>query len=161
MSTFLMKLHTETERCKEEWNRKEIVCPHVPGHHAAQLSLSLSQHGGRLILPKQATMKGKAMSLPKLFHTTSFFSLFCFLLQSWIRKHFIGVFRSMPCLMDISDPYRPKTTAGRHSWYLTSKMQTIIQYRVHIWILNPTRSKSLRIANRSEDTQRGVEFQDV
>ncbi len=39
MSTLLMKLHTETERCKEECNRKEIVCPHVPGHHAAQLSL--------------------------------------------------------------------------------------------------------------------------
>lgn len=27
-----------------------------------------------------------------------------------------------------------------------------IVHRVHIWILNPNRSKSLRIPNRSEDT---------
>jgi len=27
-----------------------------------------------------------------------------------------------------------------------------ILHKVHIWILNPTRSKSLTIANRSEDT---------
>lgn len=114
MSTLLIKVHTD-------FKKKFVFMLLVT-------STTLSFSGGRLIVPKQATMKGKthSMSLPKLFHTTPFFSLFCFLQRSWIRKHFIGVFRSMPCLMDITAPYRPKTTAGRHSWCLTSKMQTII-----------------------------------
>lgn len=122
MSTLLIKVHTDSEQCKEECNRRYIVLMLLV------TSITLSFSGGRLILPKQATMKGKthSMSLPKLFYTTPFFSLFCFLQRSWIRKHFIGVFRSMPCLMDITAPYWSKTTAGRHSWCLTSKMQTII-----------------------------------
>jgi len=124
MSTLLMKVHTDAEQCKKECNRKSKIV--WSGHqHSSQ---SLSTEEDRLILPKQLTMKGKTHAMPPA-QTLSYytlFSLFCFLQRSWIRKHFIGVFRSMPCLMDISDPYRPKTTAGRHSWCLTSKMQTII-----------------------------------
>lgn len=149
MSTLLMKVHTDSEQCKKECNRKSKIV--WSGYQRSSHSLIARRKTNTAKTSNHE--RKKSMPLPKLFHTTPFFSLFCFLQRSLDSQTFhwcvpihampIGYFRSISAkdnsrptflVLDIKD-------ANNH-----------IVHRVHIWILNPTRSKSLRIANTSEDT---------